>query len=202
MQDHHLADLDLTAVQSFVVLSQQRHFGRAAAGLGVTVSALTKRIQRLEAALGVPLVERDSGGYGGLTAAGRRFVEVAPELPRTAQTARLAAAGASTTTLRLGVPAGVGVVAPLLPAALATLELALRHAHPGVAVEPVPTPFPRLTPDLLSGDVDVVLTFGGRRSPTSSPPASRRSTASASSARPIRWPTPGRSRWASSPGSR
>ena len=155
-----MVDLDLTAVESFVVLSQQRHFGRAALGLGVTVSALTKRIQRLEATLGVPLVERDSGGYGRLTAAGRRFVEVAPELLRTAQTARLVAVGASTTTLRLGVPAGVGVVAPLLPAALATLELALRHTHPGVAIESVPTPFPRLTSDLLTGEVDVVLTFG------------------------------------------
>ncbi len=158
-------DLDLTAVESFVVLNQQRHFGRAATGLGITVSALTKRIQRLETALGVPIVERDSGGYGGLTAAGRRFVEIAPELLRTVQTARLAAAGASTMTLRLGVPAGVGVVAPLLPAALATLELALRHAHPGVAVQSVPTPFPQLTSDLLIGDVDVVLTFGESSDP-------------------------------------
>ncbi|UUZ58909.1 LysR family transcriptional regulator [Nocardioides sp. B-3] len=153
-------DLDLTAVESFIAVTDQRHFGRAAESLGVTVSALTKRIQRLERALGVPLIERDSGGFLGLTPAGQRFVQLAPQLIHDVQSARLAATGEAVTTLRLAVPAGVGVVAPLMPAALTTLELALRHAHPGVAVESVPTPFPRLTPDLMAGEVDVVLTFG------------------------------------------
>lgn len=158
-------DLDLTAVESFVAVTEARHFGRAAQSLGVSVSALSKRIQRLEATLGVPLIERDSGGFSALTAAGRRFVEVVPQLMQTVQAARHAAAGTSTSTLRLAVPAGVGVVAPLLPAALATMELALRHAHPGVAVESVPTAFSRLTSDLLAGDVDAVLTFGPSPSP-------------------------------------
>jgi DNA-binding transcriptional LysR family regulator len=158
-------DLELGAVQSFLAVTAHRHFGRAAAELAISVSAVTKRIQRLEADLGVPLIERDSGGFLGLTPAGQRFVQVAPELLRAVQTARQAAAGVPTATLRLAVPAGVGVVAPLLPAALATLELALRHTCPGVAVESVPTPFPRLTPALLSSEVDVVLTFGTSAEP-------------------------------------
>jgi DNA-binding transcriptional LysR family regulator len=158
-------ELELGAVECFVAVTGQRHFGRAAVELGISVSAVTKRIQRLEADLGVPLIERDSGGFLGLTAAGRRFVQVAPGLLRAVQTARFAAMGEPDTTLRLAVPAGVGVVAPLLPAALTTLELALRHTHPGVAVEPVPTPFPRLTPDLLTSVVDLVLTFGASAEP-------------------------------------
>lgn len=158
-------NLDLDAVESFLVVTEHRHFGRAAQQQGVTVSALTKRVQRLEAALGVPLIERDSGGFSGLTAAGRRFLQVAPQVLLTAQEARLAATGERTSTLRLAVPAGVGVVAPLLPAALATLELALAHAHPGVAVETVPTAFARLTPDLVEGVVDAVLTFGAPSHP-------------------------------------
>lgn len=156
--------LDLTAVESFLAVTGLRHFGRAADQLGVSVSALTKRIQRLEAAVGVPLIERDTGGFVGLTPAGRRFVQFAPQLLHAAQVAKTAASGAPVATLRLAVPAGVGVVAPLLPQALATLELALQHAHPGFAVEPVPTPFPQLTPSLLRGDVDVVLTFGASTS--------------------------------------
>ena len=36
----------------------------------------------------------------------------------------------------------------------------LQHAHPDVGIESVRTPFPELTPALLAGDVDVVLTFG------------------------------------------
>lgn len=152
--------LDLAEVESFVEVTERRHFGHAAEKLGISVSALTKRIQRLEQSLGVPLIERDSGGFVGLTPAGQRFVQVAPMLMNTAQAARLAAAGTPTSILRLAIPAGVGVVAPLLPSALGTLELALRHAHPGVSVQPVPTPFTRLTAELLAGSVDVVLTFG------------------------------------------
>jgi DNA-binding transcriptional LysR family regulator len=158
-------DLDLTAVESFIAVTDSRHFGRAADRLGVSASALTKRIKKLEAALGVPLIERDTAGYAGLTPAGRRFVQFAPELLHAAQAARTAATGAPTEVLRLAVPAGVGVVAPLMPKALATLELALQHAHPGVEVESVRTPFPELTPALLAGDVDIVLTFGPSSSP-------------------------------------
>ncbi len=158
-------DLDLTAVESFIAVTELRHFGRAADRLGVSASALTKRIQRLEAAVGVPLIERDTGGYAGLTPAGRRFVQFAPQLVHAAQAARSAATGVSVETLRLAVPAGVGVVAPLMPRALATLELALQHVHPDVAIESVPTAFPGLTPALLAGDVDVVLTFGPSPSP-------------------------------------
>lgn len=158
-------DLDLTAVESFIAVTEARHFGRAADGLHLSASALTKRIQRLETAVGVPLIERDSGGYVGLTAAGRRFVQFAPQLVHAAQVAKTVAAGAPVETLRLAVPAGVGVVAPLMPHALATLEVALRHAHPDVAVEAIPTAFPELTPALLAGAVDVVLTFGSSPSP-------------------------------------
>lgn len=158
-------DLDLTAVESFIAVTELRHFGRAADRLGVSASALTKRIQRLEAAVGVPLIERDTGGYAELTPAGRRFVQFAPRLVRAAHAARTAASGTPVESLRLAVPAGVGVVAPLMPQALATLELALQHAHPGVGVESVRTAFSELTPSLLAGDVDVVLTFGPSPSP-------------------------------------
>lgn len=158
-------DLDISEVRSFLEVAERKHFGRAAESLGISVSGLTKRIQRLESSLGVPLIERDSGGFLGLTPAGWRFLQVAPKIVSAAHVARLAASGEPTSTLRLAVPAGVGVVAPLLPTALATLELALQHAHPGVAVEPVPTPFPRLTDDLRSGVVDVVLSFGASPDP-------------------------------------
>lgn len=158
-------DLDLTAVESFIAVTDLRHFGRAADRLGVSASALTKRIKRLEDTVGVPLIERDTGGYAGLTPAGRRFVQFAPQLLQAAQSAKTAASGVPVETLRLAVPAGVGVVAPLMPQALAALELALQQTHPGVAVESVRTAFSELTPALLAGDVDLVLTFGHSPSP-------------------------------------
>lgn len=152
-------EVDLKAVEAFVAVAEHQHFGGAAASLGVSTSALSKRLQRLERALDVPLVERDSGGFLGLTPAGRRLVRAAPQLLRMARSMARVAGGAST-TLRLAVPAGVGVVAPLMPTTLATLELALGLAHPDVAVTSVPTAFSRLVPDLLEGAADAVLTFG------------------------------------------
>ena len=152
--------LDLTGVECFVAVARFRHFGEAATHLGVSVSTVTKRLQRLEVALGVPLVVRDSTGFQGLTPAGSRFVQLAPELVRAAQVATDLAVGEPVSTLHVAVPDGVGVVAPLLPAALGTLEIALRHSRPGVAVLAVPTPFARLTESLVWGEVDAVLTFG------------------------------------------
>jgi DNA-binding transcriptional LysR family regulator len=46
-------DLDLSCVASFLVLLDERHYGRAAAKLNLTSSALSKRIQRLERQVGV-----------------------------------------------------------------------------------------------------------------------------------------------------
>jgi DNA-binding transcriptional LysR family regulator len=158
-------NFDLVTVRAFLAVVERRHFGRAAEDLGVSVSTVTKRIQRLEADLGLPLLERDSGGVVDLTPAGRRFVQFAPQVLQSAQAAQLAVTEGATTTLRIGVPAGVPAVAPLIPTALATLELALSHAHPGVATALVSTPFERLTADLLGGSVDALLTFGASPHP-------------------------------------
>lgn len=155
-----MSTLDLAAVSTFVAVVRHRHFSLAAEELGISVSAVTKRLQRLEADLGVPLVERDSGGFLGLTAAGRRFFQVAPQLLQAAHAARRVAAGQPALVLKLAVPEGMPAVAPLMPDAMATIELALSHAYPGVSVTMVPTPFDRLTPYLLDGEVDALLTFG------------------------------------------
>lgn len=152
--------MDIIAVTAFLAVVRHRHFGHAATELGVSISAVTKRVQRLEADLGIPLIERDSGGVIGLTAAGRRFLQFAPRVLEAAQAAQLAAVAEPAERLRVAFPAGVDAVAPLMPAALATLELALSHAFPGVGVVLVPTVFERLDPDLVGGAVDAVLTFG------------------------------------------
>jgi DNA-binding transcriptional LysR family regulator len=158
-------NFDLVTVRAFLAVVEQRHYGRAAEALGVSVSAVTKRVQRLEADLGVPLLERDSGGVVDLTPAGRRFVQFAPQVLQSAQEAQMVVTDGATMTLRIGVPAGVPAVAPLMPSALATLELALSHAHPGVVTALKPTPFQRLTADLLDSTVDVLLTFGESPNP-------------------------------------
>jgi DNA-binding transcriptional LysR family regulator len=82
-------DLDLAQVRAFVELAEQLHFGRAGANLFLTQQALSKRIRRLEQALGQQLVVRARPGVW-LTEAGSRFVPYARRLLALAETASLA----------------------------------------------------------------------------------------------------------------
>jgi len=59
-------------LQHFLALADTLHFGRAAEQVSISVSALSRNIRQLEAALGVRLFERDNR-HVELTAAGRRF---------------------------------------------------------------------------------------------------------------------------------
>jgi DNA-binding transcriptional LysR family regulator len=122
------ADLETGELRSFVALSEQRHFGRAAEALGISQPALTKRLQRLEEKVGGPLVRR---GYRevALTEPGRLLLERARLLLREAdlalEVARQAVRGEAG-LLRIGF--GVASAVQMLPEIL----LRFRRKHPGV----------------------------------------------------------------------
>ncbi|WUH90128.1 LysR family transcriptional regulator [Streptomyces sp. NBC_00433] len=83
-------DLDLAQVRAFVVTAERLHFGQAAAELYLTQQALSKRVARLEDALGRKLFDRTGHGVE-LTDAGRRFLDPARELVRAGEAAVAAA---------------------------------------------------------------------------------------------------------------
>lgn len=85
-----MAELDLGSVRAFVAVAESRHFGEAAARLGITQQAVSKRIARLESTVGAVLLSRLRAGTG-LSRAGEVF------LPRAR--ALLAAADAATAVL-------------------------------------------------------------------------------------------------------
>ena len=58
----------------YVILSREKHFGRAAKVCGVTQSTLSAAVRQLENEIGAPLIERDKR-FKGLTVEGRVLLE-------------------------------------------------------------------------------------------------------------------------------
>lgn len=72
-------DLDLRLVRAFVAVADSGHFGQAARRLHLAQSAVSRQVQRLEAQLGVVLLDRTSRSVV-LTDAGRTFLDDARPL--------------------------------------------------------------------------------------------------------------------------
>jgi DNA-binding transcriptional LysR family regulator len=148
-------DLDLGLVADFLVLVQERHYGRAAGRLHLTSSALTKRIQRLEGQLGVTLVERGPAGVLAVTSAGRRFMTAAEPLIAQACAARDSARAAPARhTLRIGVPAGLGAI--LRHTDLTGIAREVRRNFPETRLVRQDVALPALTRCLPEHRVDVL----------------------------------------------
>src|SRR3954451_23327815 len=99
-------DLDLGCVADFLVLLEEGSYRHAADRLHLSTSALSRRVQRLEHQVGVPLVERGPAGTLGATAAGTAFAAGAGPLLAAARAARDLAREASAPIVRLGLPGG------------------------------------------------------------------------------------------------
>jgi DNA-binding transcriptional LysR family regulator len=153
--------LPLTELRAFVTLAEHLHFGRAADRLNVTQPALTKQIQRLEEAVGGPLLRR---GYREvqLTPAGEvllpRAARLLQESAATLEAARRAVRG-QLGALRIGF--GLATIQRLLP----DLLLRFRAALPGVELRLRDMATTAQVAALASGDLDV----GFVRLPVSDP---------------------------------
>lgn len=120
--------LELDEMRSFLILSEQLHFRRAAEILHVSQPALSKQIRRLEERLGGQLLTRRSRGLH-LTSAGQVLLQHARQIIEDSDSAervtRLALKGEAG-TLRVGF--GIAVLARGLP----NLILRFRKRFPNV----------------------------------------------------------------------
>nr|WP_083976055.1 LysR family transcriptional regulator [Herbidospora sakaeratensis] len=157
-------DLDLGLVANFLVLIEEKHFGRAAIRLHMTSSALSKRIKRLERQVGADLIEHDPGGVFAVTPAGRRFAADAVPLIAWADAAR---ANARTTptrhTVRLGVPAGTMAILSKVDLGGVTREV--RRSFPEAHLVRQDVAFTELATCLPDRQVDLLWTFAPVRHP-------------------------------------
>jgi DNA-binding transcriptional LysR family regulator len=139
-------DPDLAQVRAFAAAAGSLHFGRAAEHLGISQQALSKRVARLEDALGVRLFERTGRGVA-LTPAGERFLGSARQALAAGELAVAAATGARR-RLRIDVWGHLynpmRTLAPIVEAAAALAP------EPGAARD-----FPSVARSLRHGEVDV-----------------------------------------------
>ncbi|WP_157268851.1 LysR family transcriptional regulator [Azohydromonas aeria] len=147
--------LESRQLRCFLAVAEDLHFGRAADRLGVAQSALSAQVQRLEAELGVRLLNRRKRAAVTLTDAGQLFLAEAgaawAQLQRAEHVGRLAARG-DAGEVRLG------YVASALTSGLLTDTLkAFRQAHAGVRMRIVPMETPRQIESLADGLLDVGL---------------------------------------------
>lgn len=144
----------LRQLEYLVALARERHFGRAAAACHVSQPALSMAVRKLEAELGLRLVDRGSGGVA-LTDEGRELLGWAQSAVGAADALAAEAGrlrGQLTATLRLG-------VIPTAVAAVSTVVGPLLRAHPGVRVEMRTWPTERIVAGLTSHALDAGLTY-------------------------------------------
>lgn len=141
----------MDALRSFVILSEELHFGRAAQRLYMSQPALTKQVKRLEADLGGRLFERTTG-HVYLTPAGEALLERARILLADATAlqsfARQATSG-KIGILRIGF--GIATLSDLLPRAV----IAYRKAYPHVRLEMQDMGSTQQQTALLDGTIDL-----------------------------------------------
>ena len=112
-----------TSLSVFRAIAEHGGFAAAARALDLSPSAVSKNVRELEAALGVPLVIRNSRSVS-LTEAGRRYAARADEILRALASASdeaIALAGGPRGTVRVTAPMSIGLLelAPLVPRFLA-----------------------------------------------------------------------------------
>jgi DNA-binding transcriptional LysR family regulator len=121
--------MDLRQLEYFAAVARHRHFGRAAEDLYVTQSAVSQQVRRLEAELGLALLERTSRGVE-LTAAGADLLTRAEAILADvagAQAAMDEHAGSLRGGVRIAATTGDALA---LPPALAQFH----RAHPSIRI--------------------------------------------------------------------
>ncbi len=145
--------VQLQQLRYFVAVADERHFTRAAAGLGVAQPTLSKQIHSLERDIGAPLLDRTRGTVT-LTPAGAALLPIARRVLADVETARREVqelVGLRRGRVRLGATPSLStsLVARVLPR--------FRAAHPGIDLHVEESGSQDLVRHLTEGNLDLAL---------------------------------------------
>lgn len=153
--------MELRDIEYFAALAEHRHFGRAAAALGISQPALSKSLQRLEEALEVKLVQRTARGMT-LTAEGSalrlRVHELQLSLRSVSREIKDIGEG-RVGKLRIG--AGAAISEDFLTAAFARL----RRGAPRTELSVIVSDNDMMVPALSKGELDLVVNYNVNSNP-------------------------------------
>jgi LysR family positive regulator for ilvC len=145
--------MDLDDLKSFEHLAQTLHFGQSARACGMSASALTRRIQALEAELEHPLFVRDQRQVQ-LSDAGRLFRTFARrQLEQWQELQNSLRAEDETPTGELNIACTVTACHTILP----TLLTRFRQRYPGITLRLVTQDAARSRAQLEAGDLDLAV---------------------------------------------
>jgi DNA-binding transcriptional LysR family regulator len=145
--------MELRHLRYFVAVAEELHFRRAAERLHVAQPAVSEQIRKLEAELGVTLLNRTHRNVS-LTVAGAALLEEARVVLRQADAAvRIARTAQQGQLGRLR----IGYTADSLPASIPQALSRFRSAAPGIEVLLEAGPALRLAKDVRSGTLDLAV---------------------------------------------
>ncbi len=145
--------MDLRHIRAFIAVAEELHFGRAAKRLHIEQSPLSRTIRKLEADLGVTLLQRTPRGAS-LTWAGRAFLQDARRVILAVEHAEArarAAAEGYQDTLRIALAGDIGRVR------LSTLLALCRQEAPQVNIRLSEVPLAQLVHGLSTDLFDAGL---------------------------------------------
>jgi len=145
--------MTLTELRYVVAVARERHFGRAAETCFVSQPTLSVAVKKLEEELGLTLFERGPGEVS-VTPSGQKIVEQAQRVLEEASRIReIAAAGRDP----LAGPLRLGAIYTIGPYLLPKLIPILRRTAPAMQLLIQENFTHRLSDELKSGEVDVIL---------------------------------------------
>ena len=153
--------MELRDIEYFAVVAEHAHLGRAAAALGLSQPALSKRLRRLESALQTKLVRRTTKGVE-LTLEGSTLLTRVSELRVSLQNVarEIAEVGAGRVG-RLRVGAGFAISEQFLSAAFA----AILESSPRSSLQVTLSDNDLMIPALRDGALDLIINYHPPRLP-------------------------------------